>query len=240
MKFTRSLCGEYYLHLKPEQPQIKKLHNLTKGKYKYCVRIQNPLGQSYKLHIIIKGNQDKKIYEIKTSEAFVEKEIFLQQTADFNSSEITIHFTLEEGAFININFPVSPSLLTSVSKEDKSYLKIIAPVEASFRQDYLESLQHNNPPTEKVKPDFIAKDFFEGCLSISDAEKQLEYVVYHKWFIPDGSKGFLKWKRAFYRVIFKGIYKAFTKNTHRKRYFAKLYRNYVNNSIIAENLEKTS
>ena len=82
---------------------------------------------------------------------------------------------------------------------------------------------------------FINARYFRGFLSLEEAEHQLDHVVLSKLFQPDGTRGFNKYKRAFYRRVIINIYRLVTKNRSRKVYFAKLYRNYVNNNLISEN-----
>lgn len=92
-----------------------------------------------------------------------------------------------------------------------------------------------NATDEACIRSFVVHEIFRGFLTQDAAEMQLDYVVYQKSFAPDGTKGFNKFKRRVYRKVFVSTYRLLTANPVRKRYFAKLYRNYVNTNALAEN-----
>lgn len=76
--------------------------------------------------------------------------------------------------------------------------------------------------------------FFYELIDLETAKKQMDYVVYEKMFSQTGGSWFGKMKRKVYRKIFRSLYRLLTRNSHRKNYFAKLYRNYVNINYISE------
>ena len=234
MKF-RSDTNEYFQPLHIEQPLIKKLPFLLKGDYYYRFTVKNPNQQSVKILINVSdGGSSVTEHILEFTQLIQEKEIVIQKSTDRFAQPIEIIFVLETGNNIFITLPVSPVMATIIQTEDNDYESIANKIQSAFDDKFTRLYQSDELAFSKQ----LQMDLFKDCITTAEAEKQLDFIVYNKLFMPDGSKGFVKWKLALYRKIFRAVYRRLTKNTIRKKYFAKLYRNYINSSVISDNLEK--
>ena len=222
--------------------------HLPEGNFSYPVKIINPFRQEIELIFSLSA---------KNKVQFVQKSNFVAssstETLRFSVSEkdewrdIEIIVTLKKGSMARLYLPVSPRLhqnnVTIPATLQDTISKIRSEIETeekiygkSSQKKYLRTPATGTQHSEKMQ--VISPDiFFRGILNLEQAQRQLDYVIYNKLLAPDGTKGFTKWKRSLYRKTVISLYRRLSKNSTRRTYFAKLYRNYINNNIIADNLQ---
>jgi hypothetical protein len=157
-----------------------------------------------------------------------------------------------KGSKIWVHLPVSPQLFqkieTTPTTIKETVIKIVSEIESEENDlDPADQMPFRAPETlpapetrnvlETRNSDNLHLTHFKGVLNLQQAERQLDYVIYNKVFRSEGAGGFQKWKKSFYRKMVIFLYRKLSKDHSRKIYFAKLYRNYVNNNIVADNLQ---
>jgi len=222
--------------------------HLPDGNFSYPVKIINPFRQD--IELIVSLSAKNKVQFVQKSNFNAASAI---ETLRFSVSEkdqwrdIEIIVTLKKGSMVRLHLPVSPRLhqknVTIPATLEDTISKIRSEIETEEKiygklspGKYFAKPAPESQHSEKIQV-ASADIFFRGILNLEQAQRQLDYVIYHKLLSPDGSKGFTKWKRSFYRKILITTYRRLSKNSTRKTYFAKLYRNYINNNIIADNLQ---
>jgi hypothetical protein len=241
--------GETYSLLSIQDLVIIDVCYLPKGHFKYSLTVFNPANTPATVLFQLKEKD-----EIKDKQEHLFHESLSDKTFNFivddpeGYRDVTIEFVLLAGQPVKIYFPVGavlaqkkPHIPSHVNDiEDKINFEI-----ENFRQleNKMESFDtkdlhqgNGNVLDDEQIQSLIHSRYFRGLLNIEDAQKQLEFVIYHKLFRSTTSKGFRKWKLSFYRKLIIFLYRIVAKNTNRKKYFAKLYRNYVNTNLIADNL----
>lgn len=219
---------EYFFFLREGEQFEKSFPYLIPGNFLYPFTIQNPSGGLYE--VIVKVTDE---FSISTDYIFTSEELIREEKIIFRkdlkklASNVQISFQLYKGKGIKIQLPVSPIMATSIKNEKQSYLSIANRVKETFAV----KLHHTNTFFENESKN--ENEVIEKCISFSEAEIQLDFIIYNKLFNSDGSKGLIKWKRVLYRKILIIIFRSLTKNKIRKRYFVKIYRNYINIDILA-------
>ena len=164
---------------------------------------------------------------------------------------IVITLLLNKGTKIWLHLPISPRLLQKIKTTSatikETVEKIISEIkmeENDFEYPSEKDLSTDNQMTfiknnsgEDKNIDLTGILHFKGVLNLEQAQRQLDYVIYNKMFLSENAKGFRKWKQSLYRKIVIFLYRKLSRNPTRRTYFAKLYRNYINNDIIANNLQ---
>lgn len=228
MIFNTLILPDYYHSLFEGEQFEKSFPYLIPGDFLYAFAIQNPAGKSYELILKVTDEFSISTDHVFTSEELVrEEKIIFSKGLKASASNVRISFQLYKGTGINIQLPVSPIMASSIKNEKQSYLSIANRVKEAFtiKLPLTNNFLENEPKNEDAN--------IEKCLSFLEAEAQLDFVIYNKLFNPDGSKNFIKWKRILYRKIVIFIFRSLTKNKIRKRYFVKIYRNYINIDILA-------
>ncbi|MBS1736023.1 MAG: hypothetical protein JSS98_05380 [Bacteroidetes bacterium] len=225
------------------------LHFSPQGDFVYPFSMINSFGEDTDLVVsIVVDEKVKKSESIRFESVTFKKDLSFSLSNQEESKNTRVTFLLKTGHVVNLFLPASPKAVQKIEtvpceltdvqdrinleidlaeKDEETLLRPFMPSEGKptpkvIDENHIESLIHNR--------------FFKGFISLREAQQQLDYVIYNKLFAPDGSKGLLKWKRAVYRKFVRGVYRRLTKNSHRKQYFAKLYRNYINNNVISENI----
>jgi hypothetical protein len=130
---------------------------------------------------------------------------------------------------------VNKSVADEISQEIKTY--------NFLKRDY-KPINHsttNEPSNTEVSLNenqlkaFFDQTYFRGLLSTDEAGKQLDYVIYHKLFTKGKANFMNRFKRRIYRRFTISIYSLLTKNSIRKIQVVKLYKNYINTNILADN-----
>jgi hypothetical protein len=227
------------------------LGQLPAGTYMYFFSIVNAFSTHFEIAISIRGTG---------FDSLVLKENFKRQnlnvtfsvSPDEVSNDIIIQFDLKTGSSIYIDATAFPQLVSSqslpvnqtwateeminnlfIGNEEKRervldgyrpvdiYLRLFKEVQA---QNQYKSLQSFSQP---------APLFYE-LIDIAEAKKQLDYVVYNKFFSSTGGGALRKFVRKVYRRFFIIFYKLLTRSEGRKNVIAKLYRNYININYISE------
>ena len=237
MKFRSDIYGEYFQPLHIEQTLAKKIPFLLKGNYYYRFTVKNPTQQPAKLLInVSEGGSSITEYELEFTQLIQEEEIVIHKTTDRFAQPLEVIFALKTGNKIFITLPVSPVMASVIQTEDNAYENIANKIQSSVDDRFANPYQEDESSFSNQK---MPMNIFKDCITTAEAEKQLDFIIYNKLFIPDqGSKTLIRWKLALYRKITRAVYRRLTKNTIRKKYFAKLYRNYINSSVISDNLEK--
>ncbi|MBS1917321.1 MAG: hypothetical protein JST87_13670 [Bacteroidetes bacterium] len=250
MKSNYLSPDQTYHLLHTQESIILDLCFLPKGRFRYSFAVTNP-DLNYEPEILATLFTGEK--KIRTREyVFAElrkDEIFEFEITDNNGCrDAQLQFQLIDGYVVKLFLQPSPILIQKnihlIARINEIEEKINFEINNfSYHHTTAEigntELQVNTAGEALDKThiqSFIHSRYFRGLLSTTDAEKQLEYVVYNKLFLKDQNKGFRKWKLKFYRKSLILFYRMMAKNTNRKRYFARLYRNYVNMNLIADNL----
>jgi hypothetical protein len=237
MKFRSNTYGEYFHPLQIDHPLIKKIPSLLTGDYYYRFTVKNPFKQTVKVLITVSdGDSPVTEHVLEFTDLIKDKEIVISKSTERFAQPIEITFALKAGKNILITLPVSPIMVPELKTEDKDYESIAYKIQSAFDDKFSQLHQSAEQAFSKQ----MQMEIFKDCITTAEAERQLDFIVFNKLFAPDGSKGFTKFKRALYRKFLRAIYRRLTKNTIRKQYFAKLYRNYINSSVISDNLEKAN
>jgi hypothetical protein len=162
-----------------------------------------------------------------------------------------LHFTLLKGKGAALHLSVNPvyerhvtdahnflfGLDEKLTDAIRVYENVNLPAAKSDKKEQSQARQdtEGQPFSTEFLDAYIRAKYFRGFLSLNEATRQLDYVVNHKFMAPDGSRGFVKWKRKIYRKFVKFLYRSLTRNTVRKAYFAKLYRSYINVNLLSDN-----
>ncbi|WP_205509330.1 hypothetical protein [Longitalea arenae] len=250
MHLTNTLTRGNPVTLSLNEPYLVSIGKTPPGKYAYHVNVLNPANDSPILKVFINNknvNKNEQVYNLS--------EISEQIEYNFNTigkEEHSIVFLLTKGTSLTLQLPVSPVMVQDVEEETSMLLGLDENI--ALKVNELESEDHTTGNTKANRgpyasrqqhsggaaslreiEQFVNARYFRGFLSTEESERQLDHVVFNKMFAPDGSKGFAGFKRKVYRKMLVSIYRLFTKNRSRKLYFAKLYRNYVNNNLLSEN-----
>ncbi|MBS1663175.1 MAG: hypothetical protein JST68_19185 [Bacteroidetes bacterium] len=204
---------------------------LPAGNFIYRFSIRNPSTDAFELVMKIsdaQGNSEEHTFE--SNQLFIREEVNIKKSSDNFNSPLRVSFLLKKGAELDIQLPVSLIMTSSVKEKKQNYLSTVNRVKNAFSEQLKLAGAGNASSNSLFNADVQAR-----LLSFKQAESQLDYVIYHKLFVPDGSRGLLKAKRAFYRRMLRFIYRRLTKNTVRKEYIVKIYRNYVNLNTLFEN-----
>jgi len=238
--------------LKNHQSFLQELGKLPRGKYIYRFSVHGQSKNPGKLQVSIESNATRHNPQtIEFSEDISEHELIFECSEDYSQNKIL--FLGDPGQNCTLKLPVSALFLHETVEKPASLAgleqNIISLVNALDTSDSLlkrfseapksqasESVPGSRQFDIKDIEDFINIHYFKGFLSMEEAIRQLDFVVYEKMFKPDGSKGFTKFKRKLYGKTLRFLYRKLTKNTDRKRYFAKLYRNYINTNALADNV----
>lgn len=228
----------------------KNIGKMPPGRYVYHFNVLGPANESGSLTVFIDNNnvkENERVYDLA--------ELSTELKYNFNTTSYEsciIVFLLSKGKEITLQLPVSPYLVQDVMEEPSMLLGLDDKI--LLKVDELESggifAENKNTNTDNRRcglktgadaaslreiEQFINARYFRGMLSTEESVQQLDYVVSHKLFAPDGSVGFTRFKRNIYRKLIKAAYHFIIRNRSRKLYFAKLYRNYVNSNILSEN-----
>ena len=249
MQANEYLRQDNMLILKLGHASQVNLGKLPKSSYFYRFFIYNPSGATGILKVIAAGKDRKAKEGIVKFKGIVTEYRYNFDTIDpFGSCHI--NFLLEKNETVFLRLPVSPVIIQEVDEQqpflfglDEDILSRIDEADAEGFQKLVgrkKSPDPSNRPgmsvinTKEIES-FINARYFKGFLSLSEAERQLDHVVFHKMFNPDGAKGFARFKKRFFRRVLKAVYRLLTRNRSRKLYFAKLYCNYINGGVLAEN-----
>ncbi|HET9825138.1 MAG TPA: hypothetical protein VFP87_07385 [Chitinophagaceae bacterium] len=211
----------------------------------YSITAINPFLEEIELNFRVRANDTVQFKKIICFSSVTVTESF-QFSLSADSREIEVIFLLRSGSKVWLHFPVSPRLLqkieTTPTTIKETVIKIVSEIETEEDdEDYTDQKDSYQPigaaVPEPTNVDSFHLTHFKGVLNLQQAEKQLDYVIYNKVFGTEGASGFQKWKKSVYRRMVIFLYKKLSKDHSRKVYFAKLYRNYVNNNIIADNLQ---
>jgi len=222
---------------------------IPQGDFIFPVHINNPLAKEIKLSLTVFSNG---IMVQETSLDFSNSNYCCDFCFTINnplgSIDTYIEAIFEKTSSVKIHFPVSPRKRTSFHPHQSDWHEeeeLINTEITEWENDSIQTLS-NTTSTNKLNEatamnkrqieSFVQMRYFRGLLSLEDAQKQMDFVIEHRLFSAGNEKGFKKWKLAFYRKVTRFLYKLITRNSRRKIYLAKLYRNYVNNNLIAENL----
>ena len=231
MLFTSYSEKKYFLLLKKGEESISEYPHLPAGVFCCRFTVRNPSAESYELVVKVTddaGNSEE--HRFQGDKMVVEQELTIEKRSDKFASPIRVSFRLFQGKDVGIRLPVSPMMTSAVKMEKQNYLSAVNKVKNALSENS-GPLTDNQP--HPVNPFFNLKSR-ESLLTLRQAEEQLDFVIYQKMFVPDGSRGFVKKKRALYRRLVRFTYRKLVKNTVRKRYIAKLYRNYVNLNTLFE------
>lgn len=222
---------------------------LPQGDFEYSLKLINSFEEKTELLFSLVINDKTEVEETLSFES-----ITYERSVNFSVSDqvkltrnAKVFLFLRKGSVIKAFLPMTPRAIQKIENifPDFSEIceKINLEIDLAENEENMSVRQYSTEPVssrpafdEKQIEELVFNRFFKGTISINEAQKQMDYVVYNKTFVPDGSKGFTKLKRAVYRRVVKSVYRRLTKNSYRKAYFAKLYRNYVNNNIISENI----
>lgn len=149
---------------------------------------------------------------------------------------------------VRLSIPISPKLQTkaqtstinkSISKEISQEIKIFRSLSQSSKTfQYLDINDSQSKESQlnltQLKV-FFDQTYFKGLLSYEEAAKQLDYVIHNKLF-SQGKNSFVnRLKRKIYRRFTISLYALLTKNSIRKIQMVKLYKNYINTNVLADN-----
>lgn len=238
--------------LKNHQSFLQELGKLPRGKYIYRFSVHGQSNKPGKLQVSIESNtarHDPQVIEF--SQEISEHELIFECKEDYNQNKIL--FLGDPVQHCTLKLPVSalflhetverPAAMAGLEQNIISLVNALDTSDSLFRRNAeLPKIQAQDSTPGSRQMDikeienFINIHYFKGFLTIEEATRQLDFVVFEKMFRPDGSKGFTKFKRKFYGKTLRFFYRKLTKNTDRKRYFAKLYRNYINTNALADNL----
>jgi hypothetical protein len=218
---------------------------LPAGDFVYPVTATNPFLEEIELVFIVKSHE--KCYckkKLLFSAVTATERFHFSTSSEHRDLEVIISLTVGSKCWLNL--PVSPLLAhkieASPSRIKETVIKIISEIEND--EDDVDDHSHKDsygsttPVTvESKRINGSQVSHFKGMVNLEQAQKQLDYVIYNKLFHSEGTRGFKKWKESFYRRVLIFLYKALSRNPSRRVYFAKLYRNYINNNILADNLQ---
>ena len=223
---------------------------LPDGDFVYPVKIINPFKEESELIFTISTTDNllsTKRYCFNSDKSF---QALYFSTSNEGCRDIEITIALRKGSMINLHLPVSPRLNQRIKTIPSTLHETIGKIENEIdlkRKSVGDlsrvSVSQNGSPersvaTHNAQPILIESlSPFNGIINLEQAQRQLDYVVYNKMFSTNGKRGLKKIKLLFYRKLLTALYRRLSKNSTRKAYFAKLYRNYINNNIIAENLQ---
>lgn len=220
---------------------------LSSGDFEYNLRFKNLYNGETQLHIeLFSGNALKQQFQIISRDPQSEHQF--QFSTQQPWPDFALELTVIAGEKVKIVFPVTPVLKQRI-KHLRSHLEeyestIVQEVEQFEKNNHTlfsqaGSFQNQDSETQtlnKVQVEtIIHKRYFRGLITTEEAESQMDFVVRSKLFAPNGERGFSNVKRKFYRGIFQFIYRLLSRNSHRKRYISKIYRNYLNNNTLADN-----
>lgn len=243
------------------QPPLRKLAgdtcvevvlgSLPAGGYAYYFGVVNTFSAFFEISIAMQGIDFPGV---------VLKENIKKQNFNFSfyvppacaGQEITIEFRLLSSGSIHLSLTAFPQLIGEqslsasqtwateeminnlfVGNDDKRerlmdayrpvdiYMRLFKEIQAQNQYKTLSSLAQSAP-------------VFYELIDLEEAKKQLEYVVYHKFFNSNKGGVFKKFFRGLNRSIFIAFYKMLTRSESRKNAIAKLYRNYININYISE------
>jgi hypothetical protein len=219
---------------------------LPEGNFLYPVTAINPFLEEIELGFIVKSNEKLYCKKKVHFSAITATERFNFSTSS-ESRDIEMIVVLNKGSKCWLHFPVSPLLVqtieTSRATIHETVIKIISEIEneENDRDDHpppRNSVSHSTlGPAENKPISEFQVSHFKGMVNLDQAQKQLDYVIYNKIFKSEDATGFQKWKKSLYRRTVILLYKKLSKSPSRRMYFAKLYRNYINNNIIADNFQ---
>jgi hypothetical protein len=223
--------------------------HLPDGDFIYPVKIINPYQDEIEVTFLCYGW--KKLLNTKTTR-FSFKTVTIYFSFSIPEGEmyrdIEVRIALTKGSLVKVHLPTSPRLHQKIETFRAALQETIGNIRAELD---LSETSAKSPkkylPAESKSPQAaisetkqtISGDMraFRGILTIEKAQRQLDYVIYNKIFSTEGISGFKKFKLKLYKKVVVVLYRRLSKNAARRKYFAKLYRNYINNNIIADNLQ---
>lgn len=239
--------------LKNHQSFHLELGKLPKGKYIYRFGVNGPAEKTGTLSISIESNGSRiSTQAIPFTNDINEHELVIDCKEDFAINALL--FQGDDNISCILRLPVSALSMHEISDRPAALggldQNIVSRVNSLDSTDNLmkkrRELANNHTPdhfhSQQVNIEeiegFINLRYFEGFLSMEQAMRQLDFVVYEKMFRDGRSKGFTRFKRKVYGKTLRFLYRTLTRNYSRKQYFAKLYRNYINSNLLAENYHK--
>jgi hypothetical protein len=222
---------------------------LPQGKFIYPLSVIVPYKNTINVTLFFYSNlnlvkTEKLVFSSSSTQYDFEFEISEKSGVVSNSLVIII----EEGEVVKLYLPVSPRILVNdriridnsidwYELEDEINSEINAlEEELQTHTNFHSKITRNNVNISMNKDQidaYIKTKYFRGLLNLNEAQKQMDFVVYNKILLSNQKNGF---KRKCIRRMLIFFYRIVTKSPSIKNYLAKLYRNYVNNNLIAENL----
>lgn len=221
---------------------------LPQGNFIYPISIIVPYRGTVKANLFFYSNLNlvkiEKLVFSTTSCYDFEFTISEKSGAVTNSLVIII----EEGEGVKLVLSVSPRIVLNdririENSIDWYELEEEINSEINLLEEELQIITNHNPKTTRNNSSismnkdqidvYIKTKYFRGLLNLNEAQKQMDFVVYNKILLSNQKNGF---KRKCVRKTLIFFYRIVTRNPSIKNYLAKLYRNYVNNNLIAENL----
>jgi len=249
MRSNDLLPGDNTLVLNSSVPRKVELGKLPLGHFSYRFYIYNPSGTPRKLTLAFSGKGWKTEPQTIDIDELGSMHVYNFDTLSaFEYCQVDL--SCDAGEDIHLRLPVSPILIQS-TEEVSTFLfglddQIITrldeleqdtPSGRSKKQSlFVDNTGLQSANTKDIEA-FVHARYFKGFLSVDEAGRQLDFVVFHKMFNTDGDKGFVRLKKKVYRKLLKGVYRLLIKNRSRKMYMAKLYCNYLNMGVLAENLQ---
>ena len=248
MKTLNRVANWNEVFIRSGEPLSLEIGYLPSGSFSYPFILSNPYRENIRLRLSLNhhGTQlSEQVFQINDERSSIAFQFSVDKHIEGDG--FFLHFELLTSRPVMLYLSVNPVYAQHV-KDSQPFL-------FGFDDRLIESIRsYEGVPASKVEKTsggdsfeqepgvsveyidaYIRAKYFRGFLSLSEAGKQLDHVIYNKFMAPDGSTGFTKWKRKVYRKMVTSIYRRLTRNTIRQAYFVKLYRTYINTNLLSEN-----